>query len=374
MKDPMLKRAEATKKMTIETISYLSPDGTLSPECKHTIPDDVLVRGLQVMMTTNAVDERMITLQRQGTITFALSSEGEEACAVATAAALEKGDWLYPQYREDGVMFWRGYSIQDYIHHMFSNGNDSILGRQMPNHFGSRDLNVVTVSSPLATQIPHAAGAAYAMLLKKDPHITLAFFGEGTTSKGDFHNGLNFAAVKKTPTIFFCRNNRYAISTRTEDQFATAGIAERGPGYGITAYRCDGNDFFAVHETVSNARHHCLEGKGPVLIEAMTYRLGAHSTSDDPSAYRSQEEEKEWEEKEPIRRLRRYLEQRKLWDEQKDEAYRQQLKKELDAAIDIAKKTPPPPLDSLTSDVYFETPPKLRKQQEELNKFYGEEG
>lgn len=370
----MLTAAEATQKMTIETISYLSLDGTLSPECKHDIPDEVLVKGLQAMMMTNAVDERMITLQRQGMISFALSSKGEEACAVATAAALDDADWIYPQYREDGVMFWRGYPIQDYVHHMFCNSEDIIVGRQMPNHFGSRDLSVATVSSPLGTQITHAAGAAYAMAIKKEPTITLCFFGEGTTSKGDFHVGINFAAVKKVPTIFFCRNNHYAISTRTQDQFATPGIAERGPGYGIAAYRCDGNDFFAVHETVAKARQHCIEGKGPVLIEAMTYRLGAHSTSDDPRAYRSREEEEQWEEREPIRRLRRYLEKRKLWDERKDEAYRQQLKKELDKAVETARQTAPPPLETLIKDVYFETPATLQRQYDELEKFYGEGG
>lgn len=319
-------------------------------------------------MVTRLVDDRMITLQRQGAISFALSSLGEEACSVASAAALQQEDWMYPQYREAGVMFWRGFTIQQYIHHMFGDKEDLISGRQMPNHFGSRSLNVVQVSSPIGTKIPHAAGSAYAMKLLGEQTISICYFGEGATSEGDFHLGLNFAAVRCAPAIFFCRNNGYAISTPCSRQFASEGIAPKGAGYGIPAFRVDGNDFFAVHETVQNARKYCLEKKGPVLIEAMTYRLGSHSTADDPSLYRSGEEVELWKEKCPILRLRRYLEKNNLWDSSKEEELVNSISKEIAEAIAIAKQTPPPPLRSIIDNVYFEVPSVLEEQFQEVLK------
>lgn len=348
--------------LKIPEVSYLRPNGKLSTKCKTTIDDATLVEALRIMLRTRHVDERMITLQRQGVISFAMSSRGEECCAVASAAALKGVDWIFPQYREQGALFWRGFSIQDYVHHMFCNAKDIIRGRQMPNHFGSRALNVVTVSSPLGTQIPQAAGTAYAMKQQGKEEITLCYFGDGTTSEGDFHVGLNFAAVRKAPVIFFCRNNKYAISTRIESQFASDGIAPKGIGYGMKAVRVDGNDFFAIYEAVKNARKYCLQGNGPVLIEAMTFRVGAHSTSDDPSRYRGDSETQEWEAKCPVKRLRIYLEGKGLWNNELQEKTLNEVRDETSAAIDEAKQTGNPEIDSMIEDVY-ETTPALLKQQ-----------
>lgn len=360
--------------MSIKTISYLDPEGKLSPACRHVIGEKTLRDIYRAMVLVRHIDERMITLQRQGTITFAMSSAGEEAAAVASAAALEPEDWMYPQYREAGILFWRGFSPQAYIHQMFGNAEDLTLGRQMPNHFGSREHNVVTVSSPIGTKIPHAAGCAYAMKLKKQAAVTICYFGDGATSEGDFHAGVNFAAVKKVPAIFFCRNNGYAISTPCSAQFASDGIAPKGVGYGIEAIRIDGNDVFAVYETVKKARKSCLGGNGPILIEAMTYRMGAHSTSDDPSRYRKADELKEWENLCPIRRLRRYLEREKLWSEREEQALQEEIKREVDQAIEVAKKTSKPPLRTLFEDVYFEVPSSLEEQYHHLKRFFPEEG
>ncbi len=358
--------------MSIPTLSYLDEEEALSDKFERKIPDGELVRALEVMELTRHIDDRMVTLQRQGTITFAMSSLGEEGCIVASAHALSSEDWIFPQYREDGAMFWRGWGAEEYLHHMFSNERDPNKGRQMPNHFGDRKLNVVTVSSPLATQIPHAAGTAYSMKIQGAKTCALVYFGEGATSEGDFHAGLNFAAVRKAPCIFFCRNNQYAISTSTKDQFASDGIAPKGVGYGMETYRVDGNDYFAVYEATQRAREHCVEGRGPVLIEAMTYRLGAHSTSDDPTGYRKDAEAKEWEKKCPILRLRRYLIAQKLWSEKKQKELEARLKKEVDEAIKKAKKTPLPTLDTLFEDVYFEPTPQLHEQKEELKRFFPE--
>lgn len=365
------------QKMTYPTLHYLNEQGELDPAYQSSatpISNETLLKGYRMMCLTRQMDERMITLQRQGAITFAMSSLGEEACAVASAAALDPGDWMYPQYREAGVMFWRGSSPIQYVHHMFGNGKDLIFGRQMPNHYGARELNVVTVSSPIGTKIPHAAGCAYAMKVQKEHQVAICYFGEGATSEGDFHAGVNFAAVLKAPCIFFCRNNGYAISTPCSRQFATEGIVERGAAYGIWALRIDGNDFFAVYDAVSKARKHCIEGKGPVLIEAMTYRMSAHSTSDDPSLYRSDDELTPWKDKCPILRLRKYLEKQGLWDEQKEKQLLKEASDEITAAIATAKETPRPPLRYIVEHVYFSTPPALTAQYEELHRLYPNEG
>ncbi len=338
-----------------QTINSLGIDGVLSPTCHYRISDQDLLKGYEIMTLTRLVDERMITLQRQGLISFALSSFGEEACAVASAAALNFCDWMYPQYREPGVMFYRGWSIQEYIHQMFCNSHDLNLGHQMPNHFGAKSLNVVTVSSTIATQIPHAAGCAYAMKLQGEKSVAIAYFGDGGTSEGDFHAGLNFAAVRKVPAIFFCRNNGYAISTPVSKQFASDGVAPKGIGYGIATFRVDGNDYYAVHEITAKAKGLCLEGKGPVLIEAMTYRRGAHSTSDDPSLYRKETEVKEWEAKCPILRLKRHLMIKGLWDDKQDAAMIEKISQEISLSIDVAKAAPAPPLQSLFEHVYFQS-------------------
>jgi len=353
-----------------QIIRYLNEKGDLSSDCPITIPDDILIKGYSKMVLTRHVDERMITLQRQGTITFAMTQLGEEACSVASAAALESDDWMYPQYRESGILFWRGVNVQQFVNQMFGNGNDLLKGRMMPNHFGSKEHNIVHVSSPIATKIPHAAGCAYAMKLLGEKAIAICYFGEGATSEGDFHAGLNFAAVRKTPTIFFCRNNGYAISTPTCEQFASDGIAPKGIGYGIKSYIIDGNDFFAVYDTVKKAKNECLSDQGPILIEALTYRMGSHSTSDDPSCYRKDEEIKHYAQFCPIQRLRIYLEKRGLWNEEKNKNLIEIISKEVTDAIRTAKETPLPPLKSLFEDVYFETPQKLQEQYHDLKRLY----
>jgi pyruvate dehydrogenase E1 component alpha subunit len=358
-----------TNIMDFPTISYMDDEGNLSSECSHAISDETLVQGYKAMVTTRYVDDRMTTLQRQGRITFAMSSLGEEACAVASAAALSPDDWLYPQYREAGIMYWRGFSIQDFVHSMFCNAKDVNHGRQMPNHFGSRKLNVVTVSSPIGTKIPQVAGAAYAMKIKGEKTVALCYFGEGATSEGDFHAGLNFAAVREAPAIFFCRNNGYAISTPAIEQFRSDGIAPKGAAYGMTTFRVDGNDFFAVHETVAKARAHCIEGRGPVLIEAMTHRIGAHSTSDDPSVYRQEEEVAPWRARDPVTLLGKHLRVKGLWSSDEESDLQAQLKAETDEAINVGKATGKPSLDSLVEEVYFEVPPTLKRQLDEVKNF-----
>ncbi len=345
----------------------LSSEGELIGNPTFFPSDQELLQILRTMWLCRLVDERMITLQRQGTISFAMSALGEEACSVASAAGLTIEDWLYPQYRENGCLFYRGYPIQEYVHHMFCNGRDPLLGRQMPNHFGSRKYNVVTCSSPIGTKIPHAAGAAYGLRLKGEQAIALVYFGEGAASEGDFHGGLNFAAVYKTPTIFFCRNNGFAISTSCSSQFGGEGIVLKSVGYGIKGVRVDGNDPIAIYSVVKEARERGLRGEGPTLIEAMTYRMGAHSTSDDPSRYRNEEEVKRWSALCPIKRLEAYLEKKGLWDTSKTEKSKVEIQDEITRAIQVAKSAPAPQLHSLIEGVYKEVPRRLEEELEESN-------
>ncbi len=359
--------------MPVPLISYLLPSGELTHGFQPSMPTELVIKGYRTMKLTRHLDERMITLQRQGTITFALSALGEEACAVGSAAALELSDWLYPQYREAGILFWRGCTPLQYVHHMFGDKEDWNYGRQMPNHFGSRELNVVTVSSPIGTKIPHAAGCAYAMKLQREPNVAVCYFGEGASSEGDFHTGLNFAAVRRAPVIFFCRNNCYAISTPASKQFMSDGVAGQALGYGMITYRVDGNDFFAIQDTVRLARTQCLEGTGPIFIEAMTYRMGAHSTADDPSLYRSDAELASWKERCPILRLRRYLEREQLWNPKKEEECTEEIANEVSQAIAIAKETPRASLSYLVEHVYFELPLKLKQQYSAVRDLFGED-
>jgi 2-oxoisovalerate dehydrogenase E1 component alpha subunit len=357
--------------LTIDTSCYLDSEGALAADTPP-IEDAILIRGYKIMALTRYVEAQLIILQRQGTISFTLTSLGEEACIVASAAALEPSDWIYPQYREVGAFFWRGASIQEFVNQMFGNSSDLCHGRQMPIHFGNRALNVVTASSPIGSKIPHAAGCGYAMKFLNEPSVSICYFGEGATSSGDFHAGLNFAAVKKVPTIFFCRNNCYAISTPASQQFASEGVAPKGIGYGIEAMRVDGNDFFAVYHAVKAARQRGLSGLGPTLIEAMTYRMGGHSTSDDPTAYRDEVELHAWQAKDPLIRLKKHLIGQGLWSDELDNNWHQQVQREITAAVEKAKATPPPPLETIVKDVYFEMPHTLHTQFDELQELFGQ--
>jgi 2-oxoisovalerate dehydrogenase E1 component alpha subunit len=252
------------------------------------------------------------------------------------------------------------------MNQLFGNELDYGKGRQMPVHYGSSKLNYMTISSPLATQIPQATGYAYGQKMAGDGHCTIVYFGEGAASEGDFHAGLNMAAVHRVPAIFFCRNNGYAISTPAVEQFAADGIAPRGFGYKMDTIRVDGNDLLAVYQATEAARKLAVEENRPVLIEAMTYRLAAHSSSDDPSGYRSKDEEAVWREKDPILRMQNWLIKKKWWSESKEKELQERLRREVLETMKRAQKLPPPPLETLVTDVYDEVPPLLNAQFEKL--------
>ena len=320
------------------------------------------------------MDIIMFDAQRQGRIPFYMVSAGEEGIAVGSAAALNASDVIFSQYREAGVFKQRGFSSEDFMNQLFANKHDSGRGRNMPVHYGSGELNIHTISSPLATQIPHAAGAAYALKLQdtqsstKDKRIVTCYFGEGAASEGDFHAALNIAATRACPVVFICRNNGFAISTPTLEQYRGDGIASRGIGYGIETIRVDGNDIFAVHKVTKEARRLALQDGGkPVLIEAMSYRVSHHSTSDDSFAYRAKVEVEDWKRRDnPITRLRKWMERKGLWDEERERELRSTSRKDLLKAFNEAEGATKPALGYLFKDVYEALTEEQKSQIEEL--------
>jgi len=320
----------------------------------------------QSMTFTRLLDDRMVSSQRQGRISFYLACKGEEAAIVASAAALKPEDMIMSQYREQGTLVYRGYTTDQFMNQMFSNKLDPNKGRQMPIHYGDKTLNFMTVSSPLGTQIPQAAGYAYGQKMAGQPAITICYFGEGAASEGDFHAGLNMAAVLKCPVIFFCRNNGYAISTPSQEQFAGDGIASRGIGYGVPTIRVDGNDVLAVYAATQKARKLALSENCPVLIEAMTYRLAAHSTSDDPSGYRSKEEEARWQLKDPILRFQRWLDAKGWYNEKSMNEYIEKSRNAILTSLKKAEQVSINPISDIIEDVYDTPPWHLKKQLSEL--------
>jgi len=318
------------------------------------------------LVLVRALDERLVTLQRQGRIGFHIGSLGEEAAIVGSAAAARPQDWLFPCYREFGAALWRGMTLQAYANNMFGNAEDPAKGRQMPDHYTCRAAKFGSISSPIGTQITQAVGFGWAAKMKKEDLATIVYFGEGATSSSEFHNGMNFAGVFKTPTIFLCRNNGWAISVPVERQTASASFAIKGVAYGVPGVRCDGNDLFAVYKCTRDAIAHVASGKGPVLVEAMTYRLSGHSTSDDPKAYRKEGEVEHWKKRDPIARLLKHLELKGLWDASKQSALESQIDQQIKDAVAAAEKIPAPALETMFDDVYAELPWHLREQRAAL--------
>uniref|UniRef100_A0A383WPL1 3-methyl-2-oxobutanoate dehydrogenase (2-methylpropanoyl-transferring) n=2 Tax=Tetradesmus obliquus TaxID=3088 RepID=A0A383WPL1_TETOB len=348
---------------------YRTLDGT----GKH-IPDAVVPHDLQqqdavalytAMAKLQVMDTICYDAQRQGRFSFFMTCAGEEATVVGSAAGLDPRDMVFSQYREHGVLLWRGFSFDDFANQLYGNSLEPGQGRQMPIHYGSKELNYQTVSSPLATQLPHAAGAAYAMKLDGADTVAAAYFGEGASSEGDFHAALNFAATLGAPCLFICRNNGYAISTPANEQYAGDGIACRGTAYGMPAIRVDGGDARAVYCATRAAREIALRDGCPVLIEAMSYRSGHHSTSDDSSRYRTREEMVAWRARDPVVRFRHWLVANAWWDEEREKQLRHATRQQVIEALEKASKVAKPPVSALFSDVYADMPWHLQEQLQE---------
>jgi pyruvate dehydrogenase E1 component alpha subunit len=339
--------------------SRIAPsDGPLSPEA--------LLAAYRTMVLARAVDERCLSLQRQGRIGFYVPLEGQEAAQVGCSLALDPKDWVFPAYRELGVALVRNVPLVEIFDQFIGNSGDRLKGRQMPNHYGYRAQNFVVASSPLGTQIPQAVGAALAARQRGDPIVTVAFFGDGSTSTNDFHAGLNFAGVFRAPTIFFCQNNQWAISMPRSRQTMSTTLAEKAEAYGFGGVVVDGTDLGAVYRAVATARERALAGQGPTLIEAQVYRFGPHSTSDDPKRYRSDFEVAEWRRRDPVLRTKDSLLKAGLWSEEKDTALWSEVRAQIAEAWKSAEATAALAPTSFLDDVFATPTPQLEAQRREL--------
>jgi 2-oxoisovalerate dehydrogenase E1 component alpha subunit len=302
---------------------------------------DDLRRMHYYMLLARRVDERSWTLNRQGKAAFVISCQGQEAAQVGAAYNLRPGnDFLYPYYRDSGMTMLLGQTPRDQFLSLLGKKEDpNSGGRQMPGHYSSRRLNIVTASAPVGVQYPHAAGTALAFKMRGEDGVVLACGGEASTSGGDWHEAMNFSGIHDLPLIFLVENNVYAISVHAEFQVAGS-IAKRAEGYGFPGYEVDGNDVLAVYEVAREAFGRARAGEGPTLIEAKTYRMTAHSSDDDDRRYREREEIEEWRLKDPIVRFEKYLQENGLLDEEKKDEIAARIKAEVAEASEYAEQAP----------------------------------
>ncbi|HEY4673612.1 MAG: thiamine pyrophosphate-dependent enzyme [Thaumarchaeota archaeon] len=318
------------------------------------------------MRLARCVDEKCVNLQRQGKIAFYLPQIGHEACSVGSAFTLENEDWVFPGYREIAGALVRGYSLRDLFSQFRGTVNDAQKGRQMPVFFSDRSIRWVSTSAPVGNRIIHAVGVALAAKLKGDKIVSLVYFGDGTTSTADFHTGLNFAGVFQTPTIFFCLNNQYAISLPFERQTASESIAIKAKAYGIDGVRIDGNNVLQVYNVTKAAVEHARNAGRPTLIEALTYRLAGHSTSDDPTRYRSSAEVSEWMRQDPVEKFKVFLISKNLWSNEMEEKLKEESVALIDDAVDYMEKAELPSKETLIQDVYADVPDNLREELDDM--------
>jgi pyruvate dehydrogenase E1 component alpha subunit len=331
--------------------------------------DGSLARRLfEGMVQIRVTDARMMALQRQGRIGFYGEATGQEAAVVGSAAASEPQDWIVPALREAGVGLYRGMTLDAYLAQIFGNAADPSKGRQLPCHPCDRDHHYVVMSSCVSTQIPHAVGIAMAMKLSGDrDKVCFGFMGDGGTSEPDFHVAMNFAGVTRAPCVLICQNNQWAISTPGHVQTAAASLADKAAGYGLEAIRADGNDVLAVYHAVKYAADKARRGDGATFVELLTYRVSAHSSSDDPSRYRDEGVTEIWRgARDPIRRLETYLIGRGWLAPGERDAIAQRIEAEVRDAIARQEAIPPPALETLIDDVYEQPTWLLREQLTEL--------
>jgi pyruvate dehydrogenase E1 component alpha subunit len=314
------------------------------------------------------LDERLVQLQRQGRVGFHGSCAGQEVAPVAAGLALRDSDWIFPALRESYVMLVRGYPLERYLAQDFATSLDPSKGRQMPSHQSAHAVNVVSWSSCIGTQLPHAVGMALAAKRRGSSDIALAFLGDGATSGSDFHAALNFAGVFRAPCLFVCQNNQFAISVPVERQSGNPRLFEKAHAYGVPGERVDGNDARAVLAAITEAAERVRRGDGPLFLECLTYRVGPHSSSDDPSRYRDEAEARAWAERDPIALERSRLVAEGELDDELDARLTSELTSELDRAVELAAAAPPPASASLFDDVYAKRPPHLVEQAEQAKR------
>jgi len=310
-----------------------------------------LLRMYEGMLLSRVLDEQLLPLQRQGRISHYFEARGQEAGPIAGAEAIAKTDYFVQGLREGAAAIYRGLPLAKYVAQILGTAHDAGHGRQMPCHVSSAEIRHVSTSSSVASQIPHAVGIAWAAKIRRASDIALCFFGDGATSEDDFHAGLNFAGVYKAPVVFVCQNNQWAISTPVAAQTESKTLAVKGLAYAVPSLRVDGNDVLAMYSAIKSAVDTARSGNGPTFIEAVTYRLGAHSSADDPTHYRDSGEHKTWQRRDPLLRFATWLEQQKILSAEQRAAMRSRIGDAIRAAIASEEAAGPPPVSSLFEDV-----------------------
>lgn len=348
-----------------DLVRLLSASGTLedgAKGAKPSIDDDTLLRVHDTLHLVRALDERMIRLQRQGRAGFYGACTGEEAAVLGSVAALRDDDWIVPALRQGPAMLYRGFPLTPYVAQVLGNSGDVLKARQMPSHHAARSVNQVSWSSCIANQLLQAVGIAKGMQLRGDDSICIGYVGDGGTSEGDTHVAMNMAARLGVPLILFCQNNQWAISVPLERQTLVTRLADKAAAYGMPGVRVDGNDVLAVHQVVEQAAERARSGGGPTFVEALTYRVGAHSTSDDPSRYRDESITERWKLLDPLARLEKYLAARGLRDADAVAEVRRRSVEQVDASVREAEAMPPVEKRTLVEDVFAEPTPELERQ------------
>ena len=335
----------------------LDPEGAYHPDDVKSFDQELATRIYRGMLWTRLMDKQFMALQRQGVLGFYAETLGQEAAAIGSAAALEPQDWLVPALREHSAGLFRGMDFDSFVAQLFGNANDVTRGRQMPLHPSCRKTHYVNMSSCIATQIPHAVGIAMGMKLSgAEGAVCVGYMGDGATSEGDFHVAMNFAGVTKAPCVLICQNNQWAISTPGEGQTASETIAVKGHGYGIESLRADGNDPLAVYEITRYAANKARRGEGPTFIELLTYRISAHTSSDDPSRYRDESITEVWRtERDPLRRTRAFLESKGWMSDSVHDAMALEIEASCREAVAKQRDVAPPALRSMIEDVFAQT-------------------
>ena len=343
----------------VEYLSILDSEGNLDAALDPKLPPGDLKALHRAMVLGRRLDERMVRLQRQGRIGTFAPIKGQEASQLGSVFTLRRTDWMVPSFRETAAMIWRGWPIEKIL--LFFAGY--VEGGQP-----APDQHDLPITVPVATQLPHAVGLAYAAQYRGDDAVVMAYFGDGATSEGDFHEALNFAGVWHVPVVFVCQNNQWAISVPLKKQTHSKTIAQKALAYGLPGIQVDGNDVLAVYAVAREAVDRARAGEGPTLIECVTYRLGVHTTADDPTKYRAEEEVRAWEQKDPLTRFRAYLEKKNLLED----GLEQRVDEEIAEAVRRFEATPPPDPLTVFDHVYAEMPPHLRAQRDELARWLRE--
>ena len=344
-----------------------SPSATI---VKSSLSSDELIRMFRLMLLTRILDAKIVSINRQGRIGPVISCAGEEATMVASAFALKKEDWMISSYREMGAHLVRETSIDLILAQLYGNSNDLLKGRQMSNSWGNKELNIVPTAAPIGAYLPMAVGISLAGKLRKQHFAVLTFMGDGGTSSSDFHTAMNFAGVYRTPTVFICRNNQWAISLPVSMQTASKTIAIKAEAYGFEGIQVDGNDAIAVYEVTKNALEKARRGGGPTFIEALTYRMGPHSTADDPSRYQDKAEVEKMKLRDPLDLLRNKITKMGIWNSEMEKQATKEFEREIASSIERQEKTKPLPVPDLYfTDVYEKETANLIEQKAELAEY-----